>query len=146
MPSNPSPSKLDALSFLVGKWSLRGRSVGAPDDNISGISETIWSADHEFLEQRSVIRLGVDEIHDLEIVGCRSDSDEFPAWVFTRGAPEPLRYSWRVEEGKLVHEGLGATFRGTISPDGRTIRGAWQSNGASENPGSDYSVEMVRIE
>jgi len=146
MSSRPSSSKLDVLSFLVGTWSLRGRSVGAHEDNIFGTSEIVWSPDHEFLEQRSVIRLGTDETHALEIVGYRPDSDEFPAWVFASGAHESLRYTWRVEGDQLVHEGLGATFRGTVSPDRRTIRGAWKSNGLSPGPGSDYSVEMIRTD
>jgi hypothetical protein len=146
MRSEPPRAKLEVLAFLVGKWSLRGRSVGATEDNISGSSETTWSGDHEFLDQRSSIRVGTEEVRAIEIIGYRPDSDEFPAWVFTGGAPEPLRYTWRVEGAVVTHEGLGATFRGSVSPDRRTIRGAWRSGGPTPDPSSDYSVEMVRID
>jgi hypothetical protein len=144
-PTDP-PSKLNALAFLIGRWSIRGRTEGASEDDVFGISEILWSPDRAFLEQRSVFRLGTDEVHALEIVGCRPDSDVFPAWVFSSGAPEPLSYSWQWDGRELVHAGLGSTFRGTVSPDGRVIRGAWRSDGTSSHVGANYSVEMTRFD
>jgi len=138
---------LRALELLVGRWTIRGRSVGADEDNIAGESETVWSPDRSFLEQRTTLRIGEDEVHALEIIGHEPGSDVFPAWVFSAGAAEPLRYRWRIEGNLLIHAGLGATFTGQLSPDRRTIRGSWRPDDARTTaPGSAYDAVMTRVD
>lgn len=147
MPEPARKTKLEMLEPLVGKWNIRGRSIDANEDDILGESVISWSPDGAFLEQRSFLRMGTQEIHALEVIGCDLTSDVFPAWVFSEGAPEPLRYSWRIEGDLLVHQGLGATFRGRLSPDRRTIRGAWRPDDPTNPlPGSAYDAVMSRVD
>jgi len=138
---------LAALEPLIGRWTVRGRSVGADADNIAGESETVWSPDRSFLEQRTVLRIGEDEVHALEIIGHKPGSDDFPAWVFSSGSTEPLRYPWRIEGDVLTHAGLGATFTGRLSVDHRAIVGSWRPDDARTTaPGSAYDAAMTRID
>jgi hypothetical protein len=147
MTSQARGRELESLAPLVGRWEIRGRTVGAKDDDIMGESTFSWSSDRAFLEQRSILRVGTEEVHALEIIGQPSRSGDFPAWVFSGASPKPLRYSWRLEGEFLVHLGLGATSRGRWSADQKTIAGAWRPDDPTNTaPGSSYDWVMTRID
>ena len=59
------------------------------------------------------------------------------AHVYGGGAP--LDYRWDVDDGTIVHTGMGATYRGTFSDDGATLAGGWRPDpGSDANDHSSY--------
>lgn len=140
------PARRRPLGRLLGVWRIRGRTSGSALDNIRGTVRITWSTDGRFLEQRSILRIGPDELHALEIVAGVGKRGTFPSWVFSGGQPRPIAYRWIIRGNRLQHSGLGATFRGRISRDGRAIVGRWQPDrGSPRMPGNSYDAVMTRV-
>jgi hypothetical protein len=124
----PDPA-LKRLDKFVGTWDMKGRFVGADEDNISGRATFEWLPGGFFLQQRISLTFGPMQIESLE--------------------PAPLPYRWEVAEDTLkitVSYGpLDATFTGQWSKDGTTFGGGWRPNpGADETVNAAYDIEGHR--
>lgn len=140
------PARRRPLGRLIGAWRIRGRTSDSRFDNISGTTNITWSVDGCFLEQRSILRVGPNEMHALEIVAGNGKRGTFPSWVFSSGQPKPITYRWIIRGNSVQHSGLGWTFRGRISRDGRTIVGRWQADrGNRRHRGNTYDAVMTRV-
>ncbi len=83
-----------------------------------------------------------------ELKGRTLDSKKktFPASVYASMSGDVLSYEWDIRGNILIHSGLGATYRGTISEDGNTITGGWRPNeGTPTTDGTAYDAVMVRV-
>jgi hypothetical protein len=135
-----------ALTRLNGTWRISGRSLGSNVDNVRGTTRIRWISPGALQEQRGVIRVGKLTVRAIEIVACHRRSTTFPSWVFSERMNRPLSYRWEVRGNVVRHSGLGWTFRGTLSRNGRFLRGGWRPNrGTRAGPGSAYDVVMTRV-
>ena len=93
-----------------------------------------------------MITVGKVTIRAIEIVACDGRSVKFPSWVFSEGMDRPLSYRWEVRGNAVRHSGLGWTFRGTLSRNGRVLTGGWRPDrGTKGGPGVTYDVVMTRV-
>jgi Protein of unknown function (DUF1579) len=144
----PDPA-LKRLDKFVGTWDMKGRFVGADEDNISGRATFEWLPGGFFLQQRISLTFGPMQIESLELIGYDPESKTFPSTVFSNLAPAPLPYRWEVAEDMLkimVSYGpLDAMFTGQWSKDGKTFGGGWRPNpGADETVNAAYDIEGHR--
>jgi len=138
-------SPLRRLNGLVGSWRLSGRTFNSPRDDIRGKVVVEWLPGGHLLQLRSEIRVGKFTVQSLEIVSFDPVSKAFPSFVYTNVDQVPLKYSWKVQGGTVVHSGLGATFTGTWSDRGRILSGAWQADpGVAPSPQNTYTAKMTR--
>jgi hypothetical protein len=135
---------IDELDVLVGSWRLTGRSKDSDHDDIAGETHGRRILDGNLLELTGTIRVGSLELPSLELIWADPDGG-FGAHAYgTSGAP--LEYRWSRDGSTLIHAGLGATYTGTISPDGMTIEGGWRPDpGQPMHAGSHYDATMRRI-
>ncbi len=148
--SRPVPAPhLRPLAQLVGTWRIRGRTPDSKVDNIRGVVRFVWSDDMTFLESRGVLRVGKLEARALEIMTYAGAPGAFLGWVFSSystGKAKPARYHWSIKGSRVRHSGLGATFRGSFSPDGRILSGGWHPDpGRKRLSGSRYDAVMTRV-
>ena len=145
----PKPNlALKKLEVLVGKWKLKGRTLNAKEDNITGELSGEWILDGFFLQLTGGIRFQDFEVKSIEIIGYDAKKKIFPATVFGNSDGNPLQYQWNVEGNTLTHSAAaGATYKGTISDDGKTISGGWRPDeGVKSNDGNTYDMTMDRAE
>jgi hypothetical protein len=138
--------RLRPLAALIGDWTVRGRTLASPVDNIRGATRIRWSAGGTFQEHQSVFEVGGRRLHAREIVTYNRRPGEFSSWVFSDGVNKPLAYRWVVRGDIVSHSGLGATFHGEFGRDGKSLSGGWRPDrGKKGGPGSSYDVVMKRI-
>jgi len=145
----PKPNlALKKLEVLVGKWKLKGRTLNAKEDNITGELSGEWILDGFFLQLTGGISFQDFEVKSIEIIGYDAKKKIFPATVFGNSDGNPLQYQWNVEGNILTHSAAaGATYKGTISDDGKTISGGWRPDeGVKSNDGNTYDMTMDRAE
>jgi hypothetical protein len=134
----PAPA-LKRLERFVGTWDMKGRTLGADVDNVSGRATFEWLPGGFFLQQRITLNFAGVQIESLELVGYDPETDSFPSTVFSNLAPTPLPYRWEVGEDTLritVSYGLlDATFTGRWSQGEERFGGGWRPN-----PGADAAV------
>ena len=136
---------LEALSVLVGTWDITGRSFDASEDNIAGSTVAQPILGGTVLQLTGWMRVGDTRIESLELVWPEPERGDFAAHVYS-GAGAPSAYRWERHGMTLVHAGQGATFTGTISPDGSTIRGRWSPDpGQPVHAGAAYEATMRRV-
>lgn len=139
-PPGPDPA-LRRLDRFVGTWEVRGRTLDAESDNVSGRLTFEWLPGGFFLEQRGRMNFMGLELESLELIGYDQESGTFPSTVFANIGPQPLPYQWEVEGDELkisVSYGpLDATFTGRFAEDGQTFGGGWRPN-----PGADETINV----
>lgn len=140
-------SNLDALQPLIGTWEMTGQTLGDEPIQVRGTTTIAWAVEGAVLTSTGEMQAGDFRVGSLEVVWQEPDRDDLPAHVYGGGAA-PLEYRWDVDvDGTFVHAGGGATYRGTLSADGRTLTGGWRPDpGAEVQPGSAYDVVMRKID
>lgn len=136
---------LEPLEPLVGRWSLRGRTPGADEDDVHGSLEAKAVLEGQLLFQRSELVFQGQSVESWEVVWHDPAARAFPSHVYTNLSGSPIPYSWEVQDGQIIHSGAGARFVGRFSSDRRKLTGSWRSVDEDVvTPGSTYDVEMVR--
>jgi hypothetical protein len=137
-------SELERFSALLGTWTMVGRTLGADADDIAGEVTIEWALDGELLALKGDQVIKDFRVRTLELVWHDPEANTFPSHVY--GGSAPLEYRWDIHGAELLHGGLGATYRGTISGDGSTITGGWRPDpGTDATAESAYDVTMTRI-
>ena len=124
---------------------MTGRTLGADDDDISGTSTITFMLDGELLALEGDQWVKDFHVRSLELIWYDADAGEFRSHVYTGDGATPLDYRWEIDGNEIVHAGLGATYRGSISDDGTRIVGGWRPDPGSEGADeSAYDVTMRR--
>ena len=135
------------LDVLLGTWTFVGRTIGATVDDVRGRVRIAWILGGHYQEQRGHVEFRGQKVETLEIVGYDSAKDDFPSTVYGAMGGPPVPYRWQVRGSDVTHAGSGATFRGTLSPDGRTLTGGWRPDpGTPGGPQAAYDVVMTKKE
>src|SRR5690242_15547086 len=87
----PDPA-LKRLEKLLGTWELKGRTLGAREDNIRGWTSIEWLPGGFFLQLRGELEFMGDRIQSLELIGYDPATKSFPAWVYSNLDGQPLPY------------------------------------------------------
>ena len=141
----PNPA-LKRLEKLIGRWTIKGRTLDAKSDNIAGHVTIQWLPGGFFLEQRGEIDFMGSWIFSLEIVGYDPLTDTFPSYVFSNMGETSASYYWDVRGDVVTHWTKGSKYTGMFSADGAVLSGGWRSEG--DEPGSpenSYDAVMVKI-
>ncbi|MCC6455521.1 MAG: DUF1579 family protein [Caldilineaceae bacterium] len=141
----PDPA-LKRLDPLVGTWDLTGRTLGSPEDNISGRVIIEWLPGGFFLQQRGEMDFMGFKAQSLEVIGYDPASNTFPSTVYSSmdGAPAP--YHWDVQGNIVTHWTDGHKYTGTFSADGNTLAGGWRPDeGTEETAENRYDAVMTRV-
>lgn len=144
--AGPHPA-LRRLQPLVGTWAITGRSLGAKEDDITGLVVISWLPGGFFQEQRGEIeipRLGL-KVQSLEIVGYDVQTDTFRAQSYTNLGGEPGTYWWDVRGNAVTHWTKEARYTGILSEDGNTLSGGWRPMEGKGNAASAYDAVMTRV-
>jgi hypothetical protein len=144
----PNPS-LRALDRFIGTWSMKGRTAGADEDNISGTTRFEKLPGGFFVKQHIQMDFAGYPIDALEIIGYNKEKDGLTSLVYTT-TDDPLPYSWKVEGDKVeisvVYGVFDASFHGEFLLDG-TYKGGWRPNpGADKDVNVPYDVVGSRID
>ena len=125
--------RLAALSVLVGEWALG--DVGAP----VGRTSFSWLEGERFLIQRWTV--AIPEAPDgIAIIGVDDTSGALVQHYFdSRGVARVYQMSLEGGVWKLWRSDadFSQRFVGTISDDGATIVGAWESGPPNASPDGD---------
>jgi hypothetical protein len=149
----PDPA-LKRLNRLVGKWSMKGRPVGANEDSITGTTTFEWlhgtAGTSFFLQQDMEMDYAGTMIKSREIIGYNPKTKAFSSYVYSNMAPDPWPYEWNIQGDNLtisIKSGvMDAIFRGKFSPDGNTFSGGWRPNpGADEVINAPYDITVSRM-
>ena len=151
--AKPNPA-LERLDRLVGRWSMRGRSLDSKQDNISGTTTYKWMHGKKgptfFLQQDMNMDYAGTKIKSREIIGYNTKTKAFSSSVYSNMAPDPWPYEWDVHGDRLtisIKSGpMNATFRGKFSADGNSFSGGWRPNpGADEVINAPYDIIVKRV-
>jgi hypothetical protein len=141
----PDPA-LERLEKLIGKWELKGRTLDSNEDNITGWSTFEWMPGGFFLKSEGEINFKGFMMNSLEIITYDPKSNIFPSRVYSSMSGTIFSYVWDVQGNTVMHAGLGATYRGTISEDGNTLVGGWRPDeGTPVTDGAAYDAVMTRV-
>jgi hypothetical protein len=147
-PLGPDPA-LKRLDFFVGTWSMKGRTLGAREDNVFGQTTFEWLPGGFFLQQRVEINFVGYQIKGLEIIGYDPATGTFPSTVFSNTVGFPIPYQYDIQGNDVTIRTTfagGATFRGTLSKDGNSYSGGWRPDEGVENPGNvAYDIAGTRV-
>ena len=141
----PHPA-LKRLDKLVGTWEIKGRTVGAEEDNISGRATFEWLPGGFFLQQRIELNFLGLTIQSLELVGYEPATQAFSSYAYSNLWGTPVPYKWDLQAKVLRISVEGANFKGTFSEDGKTLAGGWRPEPGKEGPGNvAYDVTGTRV-
>lgn len=144
--SDRSTTPWRLLDRFVGTWSIKGRTLDSPKDNIAGTVTIEWLPGGFLMQQQSRLSMGTFEVKSLEIVTYDPVTKRFPSYVYTAVDEGPLLYGWEIHDDLIVHVGLGARFNGIFSSDGNTLTGHWGPEaGTPATPVNSYDVTMTRM-
>ena len=146
-PPGPDPA-LRRLDRFVGAWEVRGRTLDAEADNVSGRLTFEWLPGGFFLEQRVHLNfMGLDNAA-LEVIGYDEATGKFPSTVFASMLGTPIPYEYDVQGDRVtIRTELagGATFTGTWAEDGSSMSGGWRPDPGKEGPGNvAYDISGTR--
>lgn len=144
-PPAPDPA-LRRLDRLVGTWTIRGRTLDADEDNISGRTTFEWFPGGFFLQQRVELNFMGFEIQSLELIGYDPSTEAFSSLVYSNVWSSPVPYQWDLRGDILTISMEIARFRGTFSEDGDSFSGAWRPLEGKEGPGNvAYDASGTRV-
>ena len=90
-PPGPDPA-LRRLDRFVGTWDVRGRTLDAEEDNVSGRLAFEWLTGGFFLQQRVHLNFMGFDIAALEVIGYDPATGKFPSTVFASMIGVPIPY------------------------------------------------------
>jgi hypothetical protein len=144
--STPDPA-LGRLERLVGTWKLTGRTLSSPEDNITGWTTFEWLPGGFFLQAVGEITFQGTRMHSLEIIAYDPERKRFPSSVYSSMTGTIFSYEWDMQGNTVIHAGLGATYTGTFSEDGKRLIGGWRPDeGITNTDGNTYDAIMIRVE
>jgi Protein of unknown function (DUF1579) len=148
-PPGPDPA-LQRLDRFVGTWDVRGRTLGAERDDVSGRLTFEWLPGGFFLQQRTELDFQGLEIRGLEIIGYDPATGRFPSTVYSNLVGVPIPYEYEVQGDRVtIRTELagGATYTGTWAKDGELMSGGWRPDPGKEGPGNvAYDIRGRRAE
>lgn len=137
----PHPA-LKALDVLVGGWDLQGRDF-TTNAQIRGQSAFEWLEGGFFLVHRFSIGYADRKFIGVEYIGYDEKSGHLKTHVFANETPQPLEYTWEVDEHTFTNwfgdAGSPNHYKGNFSEDRNTLIGQW------EWPGGGYEATMTRV-
>ena len=149
----PSPSAaLAPLEPLVGEWSIEALFPQLPPTDVRGKMTFEWMTGGEFLIQRSEVP--VPEAPDgLSIIGVDPGGGSYLQHYFdSRGVARVYAMSfddgvWKLSRTTADFSPLDFSqhFTGTLSDDGRTIRGSWEICHDGTTWEHDFGVVYRRV-
>jgi len=146
MPTPTPDPALKRLERLVGTWSIRGRTLDAQDDNISGRVTIEWLPGGFFLQQRGEMEFMGSRVQSLELVGYDPSTQAFSSYVYSNLGGVPHRYNWDVQGDVVTHWTDGSKYTGTFSEDGTILSGGWRPDEGNTGPdNAAYDAIMVRV-
>ena len=95
-PPGPDPA-LRRLDRFVGTWEVRGRTLDAQDDNVTGRLAFEWLPGGFFLQQRVAMNFAGFDIAALEVIGYDPATGKFPSTVFASMIGVPIPYEYDVQ-------------------------------------------------
>jgi hypothetical protein len=140
-PSRPHPA-LQRLNVLIGTWDMKGHTLNAKEDNITGWNTFEWLPGGFFLKSSGEINFKGAIIQSTEIIGYDPVTDTFPSNVYSNMDGKVLPYSWNIQGNIVIHSDLTSQYTGTLSEDGKTLTGGWRSN-AGEQPSDENSYDAI---
>ena len=147
-PPGPDPA-LQQLERFVGTWEVKGRTVGAEEDNVFGRLTFVWLPGGFFLQQRVQIDFMGLDVRGLEIIGHDPATGKFPSTVYSNLVGVPIPYEYDVQGDRVtIRTELagGATFTGTWAEDGSSMSGGWRPDEGKEGPGNvAYDISGKRV-
>jgi hypothetical protein len=152
--ATPDPA-LKRLDRLVGRWAIKGRSLGSDEDDISGTTTFSWlqgtGGESFFLQQDMQMDYAGQLIKSHELIGYDPKTKGFASNVFSNMAPDPWPYQWDVRGDDIVisieKRPMNARFTGQFSSDGRSFSGGWRPNpGADPTINAPYDITVSRID
>jgi hypothetical protein len=152
--ATPDPA-LERLDRLVGRWVMKGRSLGSDRDDIAGTTTFSWlhgsAGESFFLQQEMEMDYAGQMIKSHELIGYEPKTKKFASYVFSNMAPDPWPYQWDLRGDDLTisieRHPMNATFTGKFSPDGKSFSGGWRPNpGADPTINAPYDVTVSRID
>ncbi|GAC1662194.1 MAG: hypothetical protein PVS3B1_37790 [Ktedonobacteraceae bacterium] len=142
----PDPA-LGRLEKLVGTWKLTGRTRSSQQDNITGWTTFEWLPGKFFLQAVGEITFEGARMQSLEIIAYDPERKTFPASVYSSMSGTVFSYQWDIQGNTVIHAGLGATYRGMFSEDGKMLIGGWRPDeGRESTDGNTYDATMIRVE
>jgi hypothetical protein len=146
LPNNQPDPALKRLEKLVGTWEMKGRTLDAQEDSLTGRTVIEWMPGGFFLQLRGEIDFMGFKMQSLEILGYDPTTDTFPSTVYSSMDGNPSTYHWDVQGDVVTHWTEGAKYTGTFSDDGNVLAGGWRPDpGVESNPGNTYDAIMIRV-
>ncbi|OEO30440.1 hypothetical protein VW23_021275 [Devosia insulae DS-56] len=148
----PDPA-LARLADLVGTWTIKGRPLGADEDNIRGETTFAWLEGEQetsfFLTQDMEMDYDGQKIRSHELIGYDPKAGTFASLVFSNMAPDPWPYEWDVDGDDItisIHKApMDATFTGKFAPDRQSFSGGWRpAPGADKAVNAPYDLVATR--
>lgn len=141
----PNPA-LQRLNVLVGTWDLKGRTLGAKEDDVAGRTSFEWLPGGFFLQQRFEATFMGMKLHSLELIGYDPSTGTFTSNVYSNMWGQPIPYRWDVQGNNVAISMEGAKMRGTISEDGNAFSGGWRPDPGQEGAGNvPYYFTSTRV-
>ncbi|WP_229841137.1 DUF1579 family protein [Streptomyces brasiliensis] len=141
---------LERLDVFVGEWALEVPDQPAPPDAGEDVpvarSWFEWTLDGQFLVQRSEVKVpGAPD--GLMIVSADPETGAYTQHYYdSRGVVRLYAMSFDGRVWTLTREApdftpldFGQRFTGTLSEDGNTVTGAWESR----RPGGDWQHDFA---
>src|SRR5215207_5909213 len=91
----PDPA-LKRFEALIGKWELKGRTLNAQEDDITGWNTFEWMPGGFFLKSEGEINFQGFVMQSLEIIGYDPKSKTFPSTVYSSMSGDIFLYEWDV--------------------------------------------------
>ena len=141
----PDPA-LKRLDVLIGTWDLKGRTLNASEDNITGWNTFEWLPGGFFLKSMGEINFNGVIFQSLEIIAYDPVTDSFPSIVYSSMSGNILQYYWDVRGNMIIHADASSIYTGTLSEDGNTLSGGWRpKEGKQQTPENSYDAIMTRV-
>jgi hypothetical protein len=140
MPQLPPNPRLRQLEALVGEWELSVPQFGGA----GGRASIGWMEQGAYLRILSTAPEPAPSA--VQIVGSDDDNDDYctVSYYDSRGVSRIYRMSFAERRWRIWREapGFWQRFSGTLSEDGREIRGAWEK---SPDDGGTWELDFDLI-
>jgi hypothetical protein len=153
-PENPSPGDVPAerpaalrgLDALVGAWEMQALFPGNPPLAGGGLTTFEWLDGRRFLIQR-VTAAQPDGPAVIAIIGAEPDGSLAQHYFDNRGVHRVYQMTLDSGSWKLWREspGFWQRYTGTLSPDGATIKGAWEKSPDGSRWEHDFGLVYTKV-